>query len=140
MSERNIKDIIALCLSVDIKASRIYSEMAVLTDNSELIRPNPEDEYESHLKRFIDALNQFGKTSPEMELLGETLQRLWLENRNLARQSLYDNLTGTLNRRGFFDSIKPLSYLAQRSNLMVGIMMIDIDNFKTINDSYGHRI
>ncbi len=103
-----------------------------------LSKPNPEDNYEQHIKDFIVASRRFVTNSPEIELLGETLERLWLENRMLAKQGVFDNLTGILNRRGFFESMKPLSHLAFRNNLSVGILMIDIDNFKQINDSYGH--
>ncbi len=100
---------------------------------------NPEEEYESHINKFIDAFKKYGKSKQEMNLLGDTLTRLWYENRNLVIMSSTDVLTGILNRRGFFNVIKPLSYLAQRNNLSVGFLMIDIDHFKQINDRYGHQ-
>jgi len=100
---------------------------------------NPEEEYKSHLNKFIDAFKKYGKTTQEMNLLGETLTRLWYENKNLVIMSSTDILTGILNRRGFFNVIQPLSYLAQRNNLSVGFMMIDIDHFKLINDRHGHQ-
>jgi diguanylate cyclase (GGDEF)-like protein len=100
---------------------------------------NPEEEYKSHLSKFIDAFKKYGKTTQEMNLLGETLTRLWYENKNLVIMSTTDVLTGILNRRGFFNVIQPLSYLAQRNNLSIGFMMIDIDYFKQINDRYGHK-
>lgn len=43
------------------------------------------------------------------------------------------------NRRGFFDNIEPLLSLAARKKLDIGIIMIDFDNFKEINDSLGHQ-
>ena len=51
-----------------------------------LLRPladdeSPEDEYESHIARFIDTLSKHGGVTPELELLGETLQRLWKEKK-----------------------------------------------------------
>jgi diguanylate cyclase (GGDEF)-like protein len=100
---------------------------------------NPEEEYESHINDFIDAFHKYGKSTQEMSLLGLTLNRLWHENKNLVIMSSTDLLTGILNRRGFFNVIQPLSYLAQRNNLSVGFMMIDIDHFKQINDQYGHQ-
>lgn len=99
---------------------------------------NPEDVYERHLNEFIEAFNKYGTVTPELGLLGEALQRLWRENKALALQSSLDELTGILNRRGFFNILKPLSHLAQRSNLNIAIVMIDIDHFKKINDTYGH--
>jgi diguanylate cyclase (GGDEF)-like protein len=102
-------------------------------------KKNPEDEYEIHINRFFEALSKFGTVTPELELLGESLQRLWKENKSLSLQSSIDELTGVLNRRGFFNIIKPLSYLAKRNNYNVGIIITDIDHFKNINDTYGHQ-
>lgn len=99
---------------------------------------NPEDVYERHLNAFIEAFNKYGTVTPELGLLGEALQRLWRENKALALQSSLDELTGILNRRGFFNILKPLSHLAQRSNLNIAIVMIDIDHFKKVNETYGH--
>lgn len=102
-------------------------------------KKNPEDEYEHHINEFIEALSKYGKVTLEMELLGESLQRLWKENRLLSTQASVDELTGVLNRRGFFNNIKPLGHLALRNKSYVGVIMIDIDHFKKINDTYGHR-
>lgn len=99
----------------------------------------PEDDYEEHIDRFIDALNQYGNVTPEMELLGETLTRLWKENKQLAIQGNTDYLTNMMNRRGFLQAIRPLAYFAHRNKYHVGILMIDIDYFKLINDTFGHQ-
>ena len=103
------------------------------------IRFNPGEEYEEHLDRFIEAMITFGRGAPAIELLGESLQRLWKNNRVLARQSSLDELTGVLNRRGFFNLVKPFVQLAWRNQYTVGVMMIDVDRFKLVNDRYGHQ-
>ena len=100
---------------------------------------SPEDAYESHIDAFISMLEKQDDVSPELELLGETLQRLWRENRRLARHSTRDDLTGVLNRRGFFTIALQFANLAQRNKLLVGAMMIDLDHFKSVNDRYGHN-
>ncbi|MEW6354922.1 MAG: GGDEF domain-containing protein [Planctomycetota bacterium] len=99
---------------------------------------NLEEEYDAHINAFVEALVKYGRVTPEMEMLGETLQHLWKENCALARQTTTDDLTGVLNRRGFFLTTKPLAHLAQRQGAAVGILMADIDNFKEINDTLGH--
>lgn len=109
-----------------------------------LLRPladgeSPDDEYESHIARFIDTLSKHGGVTPELELLGETLQRLWKENKKLALQATRDDLTEVFNRRGFFAVSVQLAYLAQRNGFMIGVMMADLDHFKSINDRFGHR-
>ncbi len=99
-----------------------------------------EDRYDAHLAGFIDGLNKLGATSPEMELLGEVIQKLWHETRRLVQQSHTDSLTDLLNRRGLLNAMVPLSALAQRNGHNVGILMLDLDHFKQVNDSYGHLI
>ena len=101
-------------------------------------KKSPEDNYEDHINNFIVAFNKYGKASPELELLGETLKKLWKENRELAYKSFTDGLTSILNRRGFLNIVKPISYVTARNNMQIAIFMIDIDNFKKINDTYGH--
>jgi diguanylate cyclase (GGDEF)-like protein len=104
-----------------------------------LNEPTPGDEYEAHLRGFVKALKQYGKVSPELEFLGETILRFREVSEQLALQSYVDFLTGIFNRRGLFNTIIPVAYLAQRNSSHVGIMMIDIDHFKKVNDTYGHQ-
>jgi len=99
----------------------------------------PENHYMVKINRLFDAFNKYDLATLELELLGETIHRLWKQNREMAIKTNYDFLTGALNRRGLFNIITPLSYLAQRNNYNVGIMMIDIDHFKKINDTFGHQ-
>ena len=49
-----------------------------------------------------------------------------------------DPLTGISNRRSFYDKSKELLTYADIGNLEVGVLMLDLDNFKTLNDTYGH--
>ena len=47
-------------------------------------------------------------------------------------------MTGAYNRRYFFESAKVAAYRAKRDQKNIAVAMIDIDNFKAINDTYGH--
>jgi diguanylate cyclase (GGDEF)-like protein len=49
-----------------------------------------------------------------------------------------DDLTGLNNRRSFVSLVKREAYKAARYGRPYSIMMIDIDNLKSINDRYGH--
>lgn len=56
-----------------------------------------------------------------------------------ARQdALSDQLTGLLNRRGFETFGQQLLNQAAKANLAVACFMIDLDDFKLINDTHGH--
>jgi diguanylate cyclase (GGDEF)-like protein len=105
---------------------------------SPVIGVNPADDYDRHLHKFADELSRFGGNSPEIDLLGETLQEMWRRNSELARQSSRDSLTGILNRKGFFAALKPVSHLSQRNDRTVAVMVIDVDDFKQVNDLFGH--
>jgi len=112
----------------------IFHYMGILSSDH-----NPEESYEIHLLEFVDGFSKFGKTTPEMELLGSLLHNLWKRNKELVGTSMYDNLTQLFNRKGLTDTMITFASLAQRNHYKIGIMMIDIDNFKNINDTLGHQ-
>ena len=49
-----------------------------------------------------------------------------------------DVLTGLNNRRAFFDKAESLFAYCKRNNQPISALMLDIDHFKKINDTYGH--
>ena len=59
-------------------------------------------------------------------------------NDQLAKVSRVDGLTGAFNRRYFDDSLKDEIERSMRSNEPIGIVMIDLDHFKKLNDEHGH--
>ena len=56
----------------------------------------------------------------------------------LRRLSSTDHLTGLENRRGFLAQMEDLQASAQRNRRLLAVLLIDIDRFKSINDTYGH--
>ena len=66
-----------------------------------------------------------------------------VDERRLAQERLdhlayYDSLTGLPNRVSFSENIKVAIATARRRNSKVAVLFIDLDQFKTINDSLGH--
>jgi diguanylate cyclase (GGDEF)-like protein len=57
----------------------------------------------------------------------------------LERQAHTDPLTSLLNRRGWIRQSDMLVAQARRHGHTVGILMIDLDHFKQVNDRYGHE-
>jgi len=58
----------------------------------------------------------------------------------LQEQARQDPLTGLLNRRSFHEFSDRKIALAMRGRIPLSGLMIDIDNFKPINDEYGHAV
>jgi diguanylate cyclase (GGDEF)-like protein len=57
----------------------------------------------------------------------------------LFRQATTDQLTGLANRALFFDRLRQGIVHAKREGARLGVVMIDMDGLKPINDRYGHR-
>jgi diguanylate cyclase (GGDEF)-like protein/PAS domain S-box-containing protein len=56
----------------------------------------------------------------------------------LAHQAFHDPVTSLANRALFVDRVQHALMRAQRGTASVGVMFIDLDDFKTVNDSLGH--
>jgi len=58
--------------------------------------------------------------------------------RQMQLQATTDDLTGTLTRRGFRARAEELLAAPRHDRPLVGVAMIDVDHFKSINDGFGH--
>lgn len=68
-----------------------------------------------------------------------TVQASEAAAQELERQARRDALTQALNRRGFDELASREWARAKRSGSSIGLLTIDVDNFKSINDSQGHH-
>jgi diguanylate cyclase (GGDEF)-like protein len=68
------------------------------------------------------------------------LNKLSEYERRLLVQSMTDSLTGLLNRRSFMDLSSKEETRARRHGDPFSVLMLDIDHFKKINDTYGHPV
>ena len=116
--------------------------------NLPLIVVTGTDDTEAREQAFHLGANDFvTKASDRIELLArlraqrklaQTIRQLEESQRELRAQANTDTLTGLANRR-FFSQIanKELS-LMRRKNESFAVLMMDIDHFKSVNDTYGH--
>jgi diguanylate cyclase (GGDEF)-like protein len=58
----------------------------------------------------------------------------------LSHEARHDELTGLPNRRMVSDRLEAAAGRAAESSTMIGVLFIDLDNFKAVNDGYGHLI
>jgi diguanylate cyclase (GGDEF)-like protein len=73
-------------------------------------------------------------------LLGVLAWRLIGVLSEATRMTHTDPLTQLLNRRGLYERAEDLLALAERKRLPVAVLLMDIDHFKSINDTHGHAV
>ena len=86
-------------------------------------------------QRLVQLQNSWSKDRAQLR---QTAAELAVANRRLANAALTDLLTGLPNRRSAMEQLKQAWSSATRAGTPLSVMVIDIDNFKHINDTYGH--
>lgn len=95
------------------------------------------------LIEFVDVTNQFlridqlKKYANELYILNERLKE---KERTINKLAYYDGVTGLANRALFYKVADKLYTNVNRNNSLLGLMFIDVDKFKYVNDTYGHKI
>ncbi len=78
-----------------------------------------------------------GQSAREVIARDITIQKSEIEN--VKRLAYQDALTGLPNRRAFMDQLVPLLKSSEKNRMTFGVMFIDLDGFKQVNDSLGHE-
>ena len=55
-------------------------------------------------------------------------------------QAMRDGHTGLINKKTLFEKLRAEKSRADRGNYSIGVLMMDIDHFKSVNDTYGHPV
>lgn len=74
----------------------------------------------------------------EAQAAEQRIIALQIELDEASRQMRHDQLTGALNRRGLEEMFDKERARARRRDSLLSIAVLDIDNFKKLNDTYGH--
>ena len=99
------------------------------------IRKNGERFWE---QLIVTPIKDSGSETTGYLILGEDISIRKRYEQQLLRQANYDILTGLPNRMLALDRLKLALAQARRENTQVGVMFLDLDNFKHINDTLGH--
>ena len=91
----------------------------------------------SHQRLLDEARNRLVEVSLETAMNLETAERRGEELQTIAYN---DQLTKVPNRRAFDEHLARVASKAARAGTPIGVLLFDIDHFKSFNDTYGHQI
>lgn len=95
--------------------------------------------YSIQLKLFLLGASLFVVIALGAWFLSLAITKRRIYQSQLLNMALYDALTGLPNRKLFFDRLETGIEHAQRHERRLGLLYIDLDGFKEVNDIYGHE-
>jgi diguanylate cyclase len=90
--------------------------------------------------RALHTANEMAIVRQQVVLAEQRIEQLKSELELVTKLVREDQLTGALNRRGLDDALEREIARAERAAAPLCIALVDIDNFKRINDTYGHQV
>ncbi len=98
------------------------------------------DAYARHIDRLVGAIERHAANDSLSRFLARVLKRALRDNVRLATLATRDPLTGLYNRRGMLGHLTQWVSWAARYGRPIMVLLIDIDHFKTVNDTHGHLV
>ncbi|WP_315116450.1 sensor domain-containing diguanylate cyclase [uncultured Clostridium sp.] len=95
------------------------------------------------LLEFINVTNQFARINQLKEYVSKLYnmnEELKEKEETITKLAYYDGLTGLANRTLFYETAERFIGEAKENNTILGLLFIDLDEFKFINDTYGHSV
>jgi diguanylate cyclase (GGDEF)-like protein len=97
--------------------------------------------YDNHIERLISAIeSQHRGTDSLPGFLVRVLRRSWRNSTAMTSYAMRDPLTGLYNRRALDSYLTQWTAWACRYSRPVSVLMMDIDDFKRVNDRQGHTV
>jgi diguanylate cyclase (GGDEF)-like protein len=146
-------DGLELCRRIRGRSDRLYTYIILLTsrDSREdrleglqagaddfLVKPFDASELVARMNvanRILGMQEELRSHTTQLRAMAAELER---QNARLAELAVTDGLTGLRNRRCFFETLDAALSLARRLGQPLSVAMLDVDHFKSYNDSFGH--
>ncbi|SEL18676.1 diguanylate cyclase/phosphodiesterase [Colwellia chukchiensis] len=134
---------IIIALLVHFVAGPFTKRILVLSDLLPLLAQKEFEQFRavtiSQSKLFPDEVDILINASTELSYELEQLNRaVTQKTKELENIAMYDLLTGLANRNMLNYQLRKQLISATRNNSNVGILFLDLDDFKKVNDSHGH--
>lgn len=99
------------------------------------------DEVAELSRALLDLNARVNRSTEELEeRVRQRTEVIERQKRELAEMASHDSLTALYNRRAFEEQSQQLFALARREGRWLGLAMIDVDYFKSVNDRHGHLV
>lgn len=148
--EKELRDIIDLLskamASCDVENRdfyrRVYDqsekmEKIILLDDIKKIKSTLQHEVEKVREIIVQKKIQ---DQQKVQLLASQVDSLRLELETTKVKSMTDGLTGAYNRQSFDQTLAAMIERCRVMNTDLSLLMLDLDDFKKINDTYGHPV
>ncbi len=141
-------ELVLLSVALAYRINLEITEREAAQSEALLLTKKVSEERRERLKAQMETLEVQRQLNEELEQhvverteqLNDAMLKLENANAELTKLSVTDPLTKLHNRRYFDDTLINEYKRALRSNQSLGIIVADIDHFKSINDTYGHGV
>jgi diguanylate cyclase len=144
---RNIIDLLTRAMvSVDVENDAYHRKILQQSEKMEQItRLDDIRKIKSALEKEVESLRETVRSKQageqaRIERLSGQVKILRQELELAKEESRHDGLTGTYNRRAFDDHLQSLTERNMLQRYDFALLILDIDDFKNVNDTHGHPI
>lgn len=114
-------------------------KMAVMS-KIENIKKGIDIKREKDRARFMESEKNLQDMTRRMSEIKKEADEIRKKSEEMEFQSVHDNLTGLNNRRAYDQKITETLDQVRQHGITASLMVCDIDFFKKINDTYGHKV
>jgi len=116
----------------------VFAELLELTEPGRT--GHHREAYARHVEQLVGAIERNSSTDPLARFLARVLKRALRDNVALAAYATHDPLTGLFNRRGLISHLRQWISWAYRYERPLMVLLVDVDEFKHVNDDHGHAV
>jgi len=135
------KDGLEICRELRARPARHYTYIILLTSRSRSndVAEGIEAGADDYVIKPFEAIELKARLLAGSRLV-ELQDQLYATQERLRHQATYDGLCGIWNRASILEKLEMELHRSRRQGTPLSIMMVDLDEFKTINDTHGHQV